>query len=187
MSSAVLLRPDVSTLIFRVYEGPVHPEFFDIAARYSTASATGGWKAWFWLCREGHVLQFESRGRTVSEVLTARDRELPESRVRLSRFPQVSRTERLTVAGIQYSSSVQIERADAAIFPRLQEEHLVDSGRVPIAHRFLPTAGLAVNRLAAAPLSYMRLEPLPDGLLVHSYHTFPENRAVVKVQTLLEP
>lgn len=185
MSSAVLLRPDVSTLIFRVYEGAVHPEFFDIAARFSTE--TTHWRARFWLCREGHVLMFESRGRTISEVLTSRDRPLPEARMRLSRFVQTSRTERLSAGGIQYSSSVQIERADAAIFPRLEEELLVDSGRVPISHRFVSAPGLSVNRLAAAPLSYMRLEPLPDGLLVHSFHTFPDNRAVVKVQTLLEP
>ena len=41
-------------------------------------------------------------------------------------------------------------------------------------------------RLAPAAVSYLQLDLFPRSLLVHAFHTFPENCAVVKTQTLIE-
>ena len=185
MSIPLLLRPDVSRLMFRVYSGPVHPEFFDIAARFSTELTV--WRAKFWLCREGHVLQFQAGTHTLTELLTVRDRALPDRRQLLSRYVRANRSEQLSEGpGPRYATSFQLEQVEPDVFPRLHEELLADSSRVQIVHQFGSTGGPR-NRLTVPPLSYMRLEVLPDGLIVHSYHTFPENHAIVKVQSLFEP
>ena len=41
--------------------------------------------------------------------------------------------------------------------------------------------------MAPAPISHVRYEARARGLIVHAFHTFPEERAIVRSQSLIEP
>jgi len=77
--------------------------------------------------------------------------------------------------------SFQVERLHPDIFQKLHEELLADCAQTALAHSF-PTG----NRLAPGALSLIRTEVTSDSLLVHAFHTFPDNDAVVKTQSLFE-
>jgi hypothetical protein len=57
--SAVLLRPAVGDLIFRLYGRPLHPELFDILAVRSLQRED--YKLSVWITRTGHVISWENR------------------------------------------------------------------------------------------------------------------------------
>jgi hypothetical protein len=40
--------------------------------------------------------------------------------------------------------------------------------------------------MGLSPLSYLDVQARTGSLLIHSYHTFPDEYAVVKSQTLIE-
>jgi hypothetical protein len=74
-----------------------------------------------------------------------------------------------------------VEVLDREVYLRFHEELLSDCDRAALALRF--PAG---NRLAPGPLSLIQTDSSADSLLVHAFHTFPENCAIVKTQTLFE-
>ena len=37
-----------------------------------------------------------------------------------------------------------------------------------------------------APISHIRFEARARGLIIHAFHTFPEERAIVRTQSLFE-
>ena len=83
--------------------------------------------------------------------------------------------------GLGYQLSFQVERMDPVVYLQMHEEFSADCRRATLGRMFDPP-----NRLAPAALSYLRVEPFPRSLLVYAFHTFPENCAVVKTQTLIE-
>src|SRR5262249_22723402 len=64
-------RPDVQTLVFRLFSRSVHPELFEVFAQatvrqdYYTASLL--------ICDAGHVVVFHHNNRTICEVTTSID------------------------------------------------------------------------------------------------------------------
>jgi hypothetical protein len=178
--STVSSRPAVSDLVYRVYNAPVHVEFFSFAARFQLSG--GEWRAEVGLCSDGHVITFRHGRRTLVEVISGSGRELPESRVVRHRKLRGNRTERCDAeAGLVYQCCLQVERLAPEVYHRFHEELLLDSARLRVACRFA-----SGNRLGPAPLSLMRIEEQPRSLLVHAFHSFPTDLAVVKSQTLIE-
>jgi hypothetical protein len=55
------------------------------------------------------------------------------------------------------------------------------------ARKAILTAALPGSS-ASSPdcLSYLMSDLLPEGLVIHSFHTFPDNGAVLRIQTLFE-
>ena len=67
------------------------------------------------------------------------------------------------------------------VFRHLCEEMIADASRQSLIHRFGSS-----NRLAPRPLSHVRIEPRVRGLSVQSFHTFPDESAIVRSQSLYE-
>jgi hypothetical protein len=42
------------------------------------------------------------------------------------------------------------------------------------------------DRLGVTPLSFVDLQARTNSLIIHTYHTFPEDYAIVKSQTLID-
>ena len=80
--SAVLLRPPVGDLIFRLYGRPLHPELFDILAVRKIRRED--YELSVWITRTGHVISWENADVYLSEVAAAGDQPLPEKRRLLS-------------------------------------------------------------------------------------------------------
>jgi hypothetical protein len=114
--------------------------------------------------------------------LTSIDRPLPHNRQVLGRRLKGHRDDSVEHdGGILYHVSFQVEYLDPEVFQQCHEELLVDATRARMSHCFAP-----LSRLAPAPLSVIQTEERPHSLLVHTFHTFPDNRAVVKTQSLFE-
>jgi hypothetical protein len=173
-------RPCVSDLAFQVFARSVHPELFVVYD--SRCFVTDGYVADVRICEAGHVASFRIADGTVTEIAATREQPLPRNLRSFSQRISGSRTRSLRFgSGIRYEVSYHIERLDAELFLNFHQELLLDLGRVELAHRF-PSE----NRFAPEPLSLIRADAQADSLLLHSYHTFPENCAVVKSQSLFE-
>jgi len=173
-------RPDVKTLVFRLFSRSVHPELFDVRERVTVRQ--DHYSAMLLLCDAGHVIIFRHNTQTLSEVTTSADRPLPHNRQVLGRRLKGHRDDSVEHdGGILYHVSFQVEQLDPEVFLQCHEELLADATRARMAHNFTPT-----SRLAPAPLSLVQTEERPHSLLVHTFHTFPDNRAVVKTQSLFE-
>jgi hypothetical protein len=173
-------RPDVSNLVFHLYERSVHPELFQVHAEEEVWQAAYG--AVIRICDAGHIVTVRDKKNTITEVTTTSEQLLPQRNRLIDRRLRGSRDESHHFkSGIHYQVSYQLEQLEPDVYRNLHEEFLIDCDRVNLSHRF--PAG---NRFSPEPLSIIRTEIAPRSLLIHAYHTFPESCAVVKTQSLFE-
>ena len=83
--------------------------------------------------------------------------------------------------GVVYQTSFQTETLPPEIFLHVHDEILAEGGKRGLLCNFQPH-----HRLAIAPLGLVTLETRAGCIFVTSFHTFPEENAVVKAQTLIE-
>jgi hypothetical protein len=91
------------------------------------------------------------------------------------------RTHSVLSAGIQYNCSYQLETIPADIYLQIHREMEMDAGKSTLAVA-LPGSSAASPRC----LSFFSSDLLRNGLVVHAYHTFPGNGAVLRIQSLFE-
>jgi hypothetical protein len=75
----------------------------------------------------------------------------------------------------------QLESVQPEVFWNLQQELLHDGQLRGMLHRFA-----ASGRMALGALSYIHVETRNRSLLVQAFHTFPDDYAIVKSQSLFE-
>lgn len=173
-------RPDVDSLVFRLFGRSVHPELFEVFAHSEIRQEA--YSAAIQICDAGHVLCFRYKGQVLCEVATSAEHPLPQRKQVIARRLRGYRNESVEHdAGILYHVSFQVERLEPEVFLHFHEELLMDSTRCRVSHQFAPS-----SRLCPAPLSFIQIEENPHSLLIHAFHTFPENCAVVKTQSLFE-
>ena len=173
-------RPDVADLMFHLYGRSIHPELLITYAESEIEQ--DDYTASIRVCDAGHVISFCSRGQTVSEITSTRQHPLPQKKRYLEKKLRGSRDAAVSFdCGLQYHVSYQLEQLKSEIFLNFHQELLIDCSRAAVAHRF--PGG---NRLSPCPLSFIQTDVWPNSLLIHTFHTFPENCAVVKTQSLFE-
>ncbi|MSR58398.1 MAG: DUF2617 family protein [Planctomycetaceae bacterium] len=173
-------RPDVASLVFRLFCRTVHPELLDVYAE--TTLQHEAYAADLRICDAGHAISFRHQGQTLCEVATSLESPLPHHRQVIARRLRGHRNESVEHdGGILYHVSFQVETLEPEVFLEYHEELLLDAVRARLVHRFAPT-----SRMSPAPLSLIQTEERPRSLLVHAFHTFPDNCAVVKTQSLFE-
>lgn len=173
-------RPDVADLAFHLFDRSVHPELF--ASHAERRLLLDEFDVTIRIGDAGHLLQMCSGGRTFSEVATTHNQPLPfhkrffEKRMRGSHEKSVQLD-----GGIGYHVSFQVEQLEPETFLNYQQELRVDSNKAEVCYEF-PSA----NRIVPGALSYVTVDAWSRNLLVHAFHTFPDNCAVVKTQSLFE-
>ena len=174
------VRPDVSELNLAVLGRSVHPELFAIYERTSVVQE--GFRATLAICDAGHLLELRTQHHTICEIVCPKGQTLPHRQRLFDKKLRGSRDEVLVLpGGVSYQLSFQVERLDPQVYLHLHEEFSTDCRKATLGRMFDPT-----NRLAPAAISYLQVDLFPRSLLVHAFHTFPENCAVVKTQTLIE-
>jgi hypothetical protein len=127
-------------------------------------------------------VSFRYGDRTITEITTTREQALPQRKRFLRSALKGSHHQTVTFdGGLSYYVSYQLEHLDQEVFLKFHQELSADCRTADVAHQF--PAG---NRFMPAPLSCIQAHPAPRSLLIHAFHTFPENRAVVKTQSLFE-
>jgi hypothetical protein len=175
-----LCRPRVGELVFQVFGRPLHPELFDILATRQVQRED--YRATLQITRTGHVLTWDNGKLWLAEVTAAADDPLPEHRRLLSYRVRGEHYGGLAAAaGIHYQMSFQVETLPQEIFLHVHDEILADGAKRGLLHNFQPN-----HRLSLAPLGFITLESRPKSLVVHAFHTFPDEHTIVKSQSLIE-
>ncbi len=172
-------RPNVANMVLRVYERPVHPELFDTVSE--TRMKAGGAVATLRLGRSGHMLEYRTKHNTLTEIATSKFTPLPLQLCTINRRLIGYRTHTVECPGVRYHCSYQLESAPADIYLTLHRELETDARTSTLAVA-LPGASTA----SPDCLSLLKCDLLPQGLIVHAFHTFPDNGAVLRIQTLFE-
>ncbi len=174
-----LIRPRVAELEFRLYDRPLHPELFDaVAAR---AVARDGAKLAVRITRLGHTLSW-TRGQThIEEVIATTALDLPSAGLKFATRLDRPQNRRIELAGVRYSVSAQIEVLEPEQFVHLHAELLADGTRKGLVFHCREN-----NRVGLSPLGAVIADALPGALSVHAFHTFPDEFAVLKTQSLIE-
>jgi Protein of unknown function DUF2617 len=178
--SVYSLRPRVSNLVFQLYGRPLHPEFFDILAMRKIQRED--YELTVRITRTGHVITWENRDVALTEVTAAADQPLPEKRRLLSYRLRGEHSDSLLCAhGISYQMSFQVEVLAQEVFLHVHDEILADGGKRGLLHNFQPN-----HRLSLAPLGFVAADAKAGCLILTTFHTFPDEHAVVKTQSLIE-
>ncbi len=143
----------------------------------------GDWQAEIGLCADGHVVTFRHGKRTLVEVISSAARELPEGTGRppaqAARQPnrKMRRGRRTGVSVLPASRTARAAGLSPAPRGTVDGQHTPPGG-LPFRRwksaRPIPSKPDANRRTAAT------------SLLIHAFHSFPMDLAVVKAQTLIE-
>lgn len=174
------VRPKVAELTFQLYGRSLHPELFQI--HKSQVVERSGYSAKIDITSAGHVVTWRYAGLTLTEVAASAQHPLPQRRRLLAYKLRGERTDRVECrGGIVYQTSFQLEAVAPEVFWTFQQELAVDSLRRGLLHRFD-----ASGRMALGALSYVNVETRNRSMLVQAFHTFPDDYAIVKSQSLFE-
>ena len=173
------VRANVADLSLRVFERSVHPELFETLC--VTMLSVGSSRVTLRITGNGHVIEFRSSRGTITEVAASKFAPLPERACVIDRRLIGYRTHMLEAAGYRYHCSYQLETVPAEIYLQLHRELETDARRATLA-----TAIQGSGECSPDCLSLLKCELLPEALVIHSVHTFPDNGAILRIQTLFE-
>jgi hypothetical protein len=176
----VICRPDVRELSLRLFDRVVHPEFFD--GLHVVEIERDGYRVRVTMTPAGHALQWVRGKDGVCEVLGLQEDPMPEGGELFHHRLGGERTEAFTIHDrVRYECAFQIERVSADVFLRLQEEILTDAEESGVFISLNP-----FDRLGLSPLGYVDLQARPGSMIAHCRHTYPEDYAIIRSQTLIE-
>lgn len=179
MGSA-FVRPRVSDLHFQVFSRALHPELFDILATRRVNQH--GHNLAVHITPAGHLLSWERGSVHIEELTTTSRQILPDCGRRIGYRLAGERSGRCEFGrGLRYQFSAQVEVLPPELFLHVHEEIRTDGERKGLLFHFCPH-----NRLALSPIGVVIAEALPRCLAVSSFHTFPDECAVLKTQSLIE-
>ncbi len=171
-------RPKVAELLFQLYGRALHPELFEV--HQTRTVERGGYQAKIQITNAGHLVTWRYDGLTLTEVAAASNHPLPQRRRLLSHRLQGERSESMKCrGGCSYQMSFQLEPLDPEIFWSFQRELVQDGQRKGMLHTFDSS-----GRVSMGAISYINLESRSRSLLVQAFHTFPDDSAIVKSQSL---
>lgn len=179
MTTRFHLRPPVEDMVFQLYGRPLHPELFDVLAFRRIRQA--GWSLNLWITTTGHMIAWQHQ-RTQLTELAAGGEELPEWGQLLN---HPLRGERCAILGgtpaANYQVSFQVENLPPDQFLTVHHEIRADAGKSGLMHAYATN-----RRWALTPVSAIHVESWPGCLSLATFHTFPDECAVVKTQSLIE-
>ncbi|MHB1560105.1 MAG: DUF2617 family protein [Isosphaeraceae bacterium] len=173
-------RSRIADLTFHVFRRPLHPDWFGPKAFRRVEHR--GWSADLRIIEGGHAVLFRSGPVCLSEILCGPDTVLPEPGLLFHCRLRHERATHLQPGGvIEYQSCMDVERVAPEVFRHLCEEMTLDPSRTGLFHRFR-----SANRLAPPPISHLHVDAGAASLSIHAFHTFPDECAIVRTQSLFE-
>lgn len=174
------VRPKVAELAFQLFGRSLHPELFEVFK--SRKIERGGYTAKIDITSAGHVVTWRYAGITLTEVACSAQHPLPERRRLMSYKLKGERNDRVECrGGISYQVSFQLEPVSPEVFWTFQQELERDGERQGMLHTFDSS-----GRMTLGALSYINVETRNRSMLVQAFHTFPDDFAIVKSQSLYQ-
>jgi uncharacterized protein (DUF427 family) len=142
----------------------------------------GGYSASLAITTAGHVVAWRKDGLILTEVATSGSQPLPQKRRLLSHRIAGERSDRLDCrGGASYQTCFQLETVEQEVFWTFQQELEAAGTKRGLLHRF--ESG---GRLTPGAMSWIDVETRPRTMIVQAFHTFPDDLAIVKSQSLFE-
>ncbi len=174
------VRPKVAELAFQLYGRALHPELFRVFT--SRTIERGAYSARIEITSAGHVITWRYKGLTLTEVAASAQHPLPKRRRLMYYRLRGERNDRVECrGGVTYQTSFQLEPVAPDIFWMFQHELANDGEQQGLLHIFDSS-----GRMAMGALSYINVEARNRSLLVQAFHTFPDDYAIVKSQSVFE-
>jgi len=174
----LIARPKVAELAFQLYGRALHPELFEVHT--SRRIERGGYSAKVDVTSAGHVVTWCYGGLVLTEVAASARNPLPQKRRLLSYKLKGERSDRVECrGGVTYQVNFQLEPVSPEIFWMFQQELAQDGEHKGLLHNFEPS-----GRMSMGAISYINVETRDRSMLVQAFHTFPDEHAIVKSQSL---
>lgn len=172
-------RPKVAELSLQLFGRSLHPELFVV--HKSRVVERGGYSAKVDITSSGHVLTWRYQGLTLCEVACSAQHPLPQRRRLMSYRFKGERNDRVECrGGVVYETSFQLEPVAPEVFWTVQNELTRDGQVQGLFHRFDSS-----GRMQLGAISYVHLESRNRSLFIQAFHTFPDDCAIIKSQSLL--
>jgi hypothetical protein len=179
-SPVLTTRPKVAELSFQLFGRSLHPELFVV--HKSRTVERGGYTAKIDITSAGHVVTWRYQGITLTEVACSAQHPLPQKRRLMAYRLKGERNDRVECrGGVMYQVSFQLEPVSPEVFWMFQDELARDAQVQGLLHRFD-----ASGRMNLGAMSYINVETRNRSLLVQAFHTFPDDCAIVKSQSLVQ-
>ncbi len=172
------VRPRIAELVFQLYGRSLHPELFEV--HRSRQIERGGYAASIQITNAGHIVTWQYDGITLTEVAASAQHPLPQRRRLMSHRLKGNRTDELECrGGVTYHVEFSLEPVERETFWTYQKELTQAGTRDGLLHCFE-----ASGRFGLGALSYINLESRDRSLKVQAFHTFPDDYAIVKSQSV---
>ncbi len=172
-------RPKIAELVFQLYGRAIHPELFQT---YRTQRVErNGYTADIQITSAGHVVCWR-RGDELklTEVATSAQHDMPQKRRLMSHNLRGEQKDRLECrGGVIYEVDFSLEAVESAAFYTFQEELRLAGAKEGMLHEFDSS-----GRFGLGALSYINVQSRDHTLLVQALHTFPDDCAIVKSQSV---
>jgi hypothetical protein len=172
------VRPRIAELVFQLYGRSLHPELFEILG--TRRIERGGYIANVQITNAGHVVTWQYDGITLTEVAASAQHPLPQRRRLMSHRLKGTCTDHVECrGGIKYHVEFSLEPVERETFWTYQHELTKASTREGLLYCFESS-----GRFGLGALSYVNLESRDRSLKVQAFHTFPDDYAIVKSQSV---
>lgn len=163
-----------------LYDRPLHPELFRHFADYRVRQ--GGYYADVWITGLSHVVTVTLGHRSLTELVGSDNEVLPTRGV-LTRFRMKGErdAERRTADEWHYMVSSQVEIMDEPLYKSVHNDlvrHALKRGWYCTYERWAE-GGLI-------PFTYIDYDARDREFHVHAFHAFPQERTIVKTQSIFE-
>lgn len=175
----ITIRPKVAELTFQLYGRVLHPELFAVLQKRELERA--GYRLKLEITNAGHLITWQYKGLILTEVATEASQPLPQRRRLLCYRLSGERKDHVECrGGIRYETTFQLDTLVPEMFLEFQRELGVTSDHKGLIHRFENS-----GRMALGAMSYLNAELRNRSCLIQCFHTFPDDYAIVKSQTIL--
>lgn len=172
------VRPKIAELVFQLYGRSLHPELFVI--HRSRKIDRANYEAVVQITSTGHVVCWKYAGLLLTEVSAGVHQPLPERRRLMSYTLHGEQSDQLECCGgATYKTTFSLDRVDPDVFEVVQQELRLGGAKQGLMHVFDASC-----RLGLGAMSYINTESRERSFLVQALHTFPDDYAIVKSQSV---
>ncbi len=192
-------RPKIAELVFQLYGRSLHPELFEVYRTLRVRRGdpeTSGYEAKIEITSAGHVVTWRRGKLILSEIATSSHQPLPKKRRLISERIDGEQTEgRDCRGGVRYEVTFALDTVTPEAFAAYQQEldlAQLQSAQSPAkgASQLQPEPSAMVHRfdtsgrVGLGAMSYVSLQSRDHSLRVQALHTFPDDCAIVRSQSL---
>jgi hypothetical protein len=164
--------------VFQLYGRSLHPELFEV--QRTRQVERGKYTATAQITTAGHVVTWQYDGLTLTEVAASAHHPLPQRRRLMSHKLKGTCSDQLECrGGVTYQVNFSLEPVERETFWTYQKELTDAAANEGLLHCFEPN-----GRLGLGAISYVNLESRDRTFKVNAFHTFPDDYAIVKIQSV---